>query len=187
MDPSLPRISDRLAGTSPSGGRGVPHLSQARFIPPKSLGPRQRSRTMRGANPGSEGRLNKQRSIGLRHFLRCRIRLRIRRFLRPTLRRPLPRRRLAMRSPLGIGERPRHESETNRMNSDRAKTPILNGTSRLPQGLHREDSFVISTPPSNRSQRGAPVRASRPVCPSGHIPGLRRPDKAVRPGPAPAG
>ena len=35
------------------------------------------------------------------YFLRCRMRLRMRRFLRPTLRRPLPRRRLAMRSPLG--------------------------------------------------------------------------------------
>jgi len=35
------------------------------------------------------------------HFLRCRIRLLIRRFLRPTLRRPLPRRRLAMPSPQG--------------------------------------------------------------------------------------
>ena len=46
------------------------------------------------------GRLNSLRPIGLRHFLRCRIRLRIRRFLRPTLRRPLPRRRLAILSPL---------------------------------------------------------------------------------------
>ena len=35
------------------------------------------------------------------YFLRCRIRLRIRRFLRPTLRRPLPRRRLAIHSPQG--------------------------------------------------------------------------------------
>jgi hypothetical protein len=55
-----------------------------------------------------EGRLNNQRAIGLCHFLRWRIRLRIRRFLRPTLRRPLPRRRLAMRSPLGIDEGTRH-------------------------------------------------------------------------------
>src|SRR5262245_57420087 len=36
---------------------------------------------------------------GTFYFLRWRIRLRIRRFLRPTLRRPFPRRRLAMRSP----------------------------------------------------------------------------------------
>ena len=48
------------------------------------------------------GRLNKKRLVGLGYFLRCRIRLRIRRFLRPTLRRPFPRRRLAMRSPLGL-------------------------------------------------------------------------------------
>jgi len=44
------------------------------------------------------------------HFLRCLIRLRIRRFLRPTLRRPLPRRRLAMRSPLGCRERIRTQT-----------------------------------------------------------------------------
>ncbi len=33
------------------------------------------------------------------YFLRCRMRLRMRRFLRPTFRRPFPRRRLAIRSP----------------------------------------------------------------------------------------
>src|SRR5262249_10190979 len=34
------------------------------------------------------------------HFLRCRILLRMRRFFLPTLRRPFPRRRLAIRSPV---------------------------------------------------------------------------------------
>jgi hypothetical protein len=116
MDPTRPLVADVWAGASPSGGRGVPYWSHTRFMSPKSLAPRQRCQKMRGANSELEGRLNIQRPIILRHFLRCRIRLRIRRFLRPTLRRPLPRRRLAMRSPLGIGEGTRHDCETNRTN-----------------------------------------------------------------------
>jgi hypothetical protein len=36
------------------------------------------------------------------YFLRCRIRLRIRRFFRPTLRRPFPRRRLAILTPVQV-------------------------------------------------------------------------------------
>jgi hypothetical protein len=51
---------------------------------------------------------NTQRPVKLRYFFLCRIRLRIRRFLRPTLRRPLPRLRLAMRSPLGIDDDTMH-------------------------------------------------------------------------------
>src|SRR5579875_3738417 len=52
------------------------------------------------------------------YFLRWRMRLRMRRFLRPTLRRPLPRRRLAMRSPLG-GRGSGFRSETGRDGSVR--------------------------------------------------------------------
>src|SRR5947209_14350608 len=41
---------------------------------------------------------------GRAYFLRWRIRLRIRRFFRPTLRRPFPRRRLAIRAPVLTSE-----------------------------------------------------------------------------------
>jgi hypothetical protein len=43
--------------------------------------------------------MKNRRSRSISYFLRCRMRLRMRRFLRPTLRRPFPRRRLAIRAP----------------------------------------------------------------------------------------
>ena len=39
------------------------------------------------------------RAVARLYFLRCRMRLRMRRFFRPTFRRPFPRRRLAIRTP----------------------------------------------------------------------------------------
>lgn len=49
--------------------------------------------------PSGTGRVRGGRDPATDYFLRWRILLRMRRFLRPTFRRPLPRRRLAMRAP----------------------------------------------------------------------------------------
>ena len=58
----------------------------------------------RSAEGGGSARRNSTRRsrgrAGATYFLRCRMRLRIRRFFRPTLRRPFPRRRLAIRAPV---------------------------------------------------------------------------------------
>src|SRR5205085_6805117 len=75
-------------------------------IPPEAVDSTRLGLSWRG---GVETRSHPRKNLSSRpvtatqsltHFLRCRIRLRIRRFLRPTLRRPLPRRRLAMRAPV---------------------------------------------------------------------------------------
>jgi hypothetical protein len=169
MDPTRPLVADVWAGASPSDGRGVPHWSHTRFMSPKSLAPRQRRRKMRGANPELEGRLNMQRQIVLRHFFRCRIRLRIRRFLRPTLRRPLPRRRLAMRSPLGIGEATRHDCETNRTNFRPGKN-----TNSIPNDLIVSRSTSQRFSGDWRSSRGSQPSRSQLSCTDRLITSTRR-------------
>src|SRR5438046_2186263 len=58
------------------------------------------ARRFHGRYPRTDGAgLRGRTGAGRGYFLRWRMRLRIRRFFRPTLRRPFPRRRLAMRSP----------------------------------------------------------------------------------------
>jgi hypothetical protein len=85
----------------------------ARHDSPRSFGPRQRGHDYSARiRIGSRDCECSGRAGGLRYFLRCLILLRIRRFLRPTLRRPLPRRRLAMRSPLGCRESIQYQTRT---------------------------------------------------------------------------
>ena len=146
MGRGLPLTSDGLAGSSPSVRRGLPQSSHAQLVSPNSLEPRQQRRKIRlrawRIGDGEGSLTSSGRSVCV---ISCDVESGC--ASGASCAQPCDVLYLVDDSPCvllwGIGEGTRHESETNRKNSDRAKTQILYGTTRSSQGLDREDSYAI--------------------------------------------
>jgi hypothetical protein len=123
LDRGLRLISDALAGPSPPVGRGVPQCSYTRFMSPKSLRPCQRCPRMLVAERIGDGKASLTSSSRSVCIISCGVGSGC--ASGASCAQPCDVLYLVDDSPCvllwGIDEEKRHESETNRKNSDKPK------------------------------------------------------------------